>query len=153
MQQPQINFYTSKKERPLFIVDAQLAVFAEDPAEAQDKADQYLSNWISFQHSSVFVDGRVKALSWPELAGYFAGYRSGQVWEGRPENDPHALSSALLYCSSEEVERITQEARAGGVDLDEIILSLDPLGGSIGAGLLLAEVRKAAAAKREAGKE
>ena len=147
MQQPQINFYTSKTEKPLFIVDAQLAVFAEDPAEAQNKADQYLQNWISIQHSSVFVDGRVKAMSWPQLAGCFAGYRSGQVWEGRPEDDPHVLSSALLYCSSEEVERITQEARAGGIDLEEIVLSLDPLGGSIGAGVLLAEVRKAAAAK------
>jgi hypothetical protein len=148
MQQPQINFYSSKKEKPLFIVDAQLAVFAEDPAEAQEKADQYLQNWISIQHSSVLVDGRVKALSWPELAGYFAGYRSGQVWEGRPEEDPHELSSALLCCSSEEVERIEQEARAGGVDLEEIVLSLDPLGGSTGAGLLLAEVRKAAAARK-----
>ena len=151
--QPQINFNTSKTEKRLFIVDAQLAIFAEDPAEAQDKADQYLNNWITFQHSSVLVDGRVKALSWPELAGYFTGYRSGQVWEGRPEEDPHQLSSALLYCSSEEVERITQEARAGGVDLDEIVFSLDPLGGSIGAAVLLAEVRKAAAAKAIARKE
>jgi hypothetical protein len=151
--QPQINFNTSKTVKPLYIVDAQLAVFAEDPAEAQDKADQYLTNWISFQQSSVLVDGRIKALSWPELAGYFTGYLSGQVWEGRPEDDPHELSSALLYCSSEEVERITQEARAGGVNLDEIVFSLDPLGGSIGAGVLLAEVRKAAAAKQEAGKE
>ena len=55
--QPQINFNTSKTEKPLFIVDAQLAIFAEDPAEAQDKAGQYLANWITFQHSSVLVDG------------------------------------------------------------------------------------------------